>query len=487
MLNETRRAQLDGIVQQMVKNKEPDSNVQFVVDDFKKKYENEATPIQSKQPQKGFIQKASEFVPNLVAGAAKGVGSTIAGAASLGEKVLQAPLKVLGMKTSEQTGAEQLGLQKKLQPTNTAQKLGFGAEQVAEFFVPGGAAGKVGKAAELGAGANKFAKAIGTGTKLATEGLAGSGINATQQGGGDNFTLNAILYGTLSGLGSAVSKAGQVLTKKLPTSLVNTAIKPTLEESRKAIKFKGDTLGDEVLKRGLAGGDKRLLEIAVEKINKTENRLQSILGKSQETIKRNELGVYLDNLIETKRATPGLGSEVDKVKSILQEFPEEVPIQKANEIKRNIYNALRDVAYKLDPALSTNKEAMKTLANGIKQEIEKKTAGQVGEGVVKGINKDLSVYGKIQDRVVDKLARAERNNLLGLGDLVTMGAGAGAGGLPGAITSYITKKVVGSTAFKTNSAKVLYNLGKVLDKLPTDKAGNVSKNAIFKAIQSLNN
>jgi hypothetical protein len=442
---------------------------------------------QPKQPKKSFIQKASEFVPNLAIGAAKEAGSTIAGAASLGERILQAPLKTLGMKTSEQTGVEQLGVREKLQPTNTAQRIGFGATQIAEFFIPGGAAGKIGKAAEIGSGATKFAKTIGTGAKLASEGVMGSGINAAQEGGTDNFTLNAILYGTLSGLGSAVSKAGQVLTKKLPASLVNTAIKPTLEESRKAIKFKGDTLGDEVLKRGLAGGDRRLLEMAVEKINKTENRLQSILGKSQETIKRNELGAYLDNLIETKKATPGLGSEVEKVKSILQEFPEEVPIQKANEIKRNIYNALRDVAYTLDPALGTNKQAMKALASGIKQEIEKKTAGQVGEGVVKGINKDLSVYGKIQDRVVDKLARAERNNILGLGDMVTMGAGAGAGGLPGAITSYITKKLVGSTAFKTNSAKVLYNLGKVLDKLPTDKAGNVSKNAIFKAIQSLNN
>ena len=154
MLSEERRKQLDGIVQQMVTNKESDSNIQFVVDDFKKKYENETTQTQQTQPQKSFVQKASELVPNLAVGAAKALGSTAAGAASLGEKILRAPLKALGMNTPEQTGSEQLGLQEKLKPTNTAQKIGFGAEQIAEFFAPAGIIGKAGKVAE---GASKIA------------------------------------------------------------------------------------------------------------------------------------------------------------------------------------------------------------------------------------------------------------------------------------------------------------------------------------------
>jgi len=43
-LSEQRRKQLDGIVQQMVSNKESDQNIQFVVNDFKSKYENEIQP-----------------------------------------------------------------------------------------------------------------------------------------------------------------------------------------------------------------------------------------------------------------------------------------------------------------------------------------------------------------------------------------------------------------------------------------------------------
>jgi hypothetical protein len=37
-LDETNRAKLDGIVKQMSDNKESDEDIQFVVDDFKKKY-----------------------------------------------------------------------------------------------------------------------------------------------------------------------------------------------------------------------------------------------------------------------------------------------------------------------------------------------------------------------------------------------------------------------------------------------------------------
>lgn len=60
MLSEQRRSQLDGIIQKMVQNKESDSNIKFVVGDFKKKYENEQTSQSLQQPkqEKSLFQKA---------------------------------------------------------------------------------------------------------------------------------------------------------------------------------------------------------------------------------------------------------------------------------------------------------------------------------------------------------------------------------------------------------------------------------------------
>jgi hypothetical protein len=60
MLNEQRRKQLDGIVQQMTANREPDANIQFVVNDFKKKYENEAS--RPSEPKKNPLQKVAGFL-----------------------------------------------------------------------------------------------------------------------------------------------------------------------------------------------------------------------------------------------------------------------------------------------------------------------------------------------------------------------------------------------------------------------------------------
>lgn len=98
MLTEDRRLQLDGIVQKMITNKEPDSNIRFVVDDFKKKYEPvnipEATP--EKKPgllsrfEKGiedFGQGAMDLTVNQlpsIGGIVGGIGGGIVGAGAGG-------------------------------------------------------------------------------------------------------------------------------------------------------------------------------------------------------------------------------------------------------------------------------------------------------------------------------------------------------------------------------------------------------------------
>lgn len=69
MLDETNRQKLDGIVQQMVANKESDDNIRFVVDDFKKKYD-----VQQKAPTKQAefdIPFVPKFAEPAVRGAAK--------------------------------------------------------------------------------------------------------------------------------------------------------------------------------------------------------------------------------------------------------------------------------------------------------------------------------------------------------------------------------------------------------------------------------
>jgi hypothetical protein len=60
MLTEQRRQQLDGIVKQMIANKETDDNINFVVKDFSTKYGNEQQ-AQQKKPYSGIGSSVSNF------------------------------------------------------------------------------------------------------------------------------------------------------------------------------------------------------------------------------------------------------------------------------------------------------------------------------------------------------------------------------------------------------------------------------------------
>lgn len=337
----------------------------------------------------------------------------------------------------------------------------------------------------------------GKGAQLGALGAAAAGGTATAEGKPlDDVFKSALLGGTIGfGLGAgtgAIGKGVTGLTKKAPANIYNTAIKSNLQDNKIAIKYGGKTLGEELIDRGIKGGDKKLLATAQKGLQNSEDKLQSILSKSDKTITRKELSGYLDDLISQKQSTPGLADEVDKLRNVLNEVPENMSIAQANQIKRNLYNALGDVKFKLDPTLSTKQEAMKAIAKGIKTEIENKTAGEVGEDVVRNINKDLSVYGKLQDRIVDKLARANRNNLFQLGDFGLGGVGAivgaatgGAGAVGGALAGAAVNRAAKSTRIATNVAVRLSGLGKLIDRLPTDGAGRISKAALVNLLSKI--
>lgn len=372
-------------------------------------------------------------------------------------------------------------------PQNKYENQGFVAEQTAELFLPQSVATKGGKL--LGGaikGGSKLSK-LGRGlVRAGTEGITMAGATAIQEESTEDFFKNAITFGSLSAAGDAVGAVLKNLGKPA-AKLYNTAIKPTLDENRKAIKFGGKTLGEELLDRGMSGSEKSLKNQAITNINKAEDQLQTILASSNKTIKRKEILPYIDDLKKTFKDTPGMIDEVEKIEKVVMQFPKEVPLAKANEIKRNMYNSLRDVAFKIDPSLSTKKEAMKAVAKGIREQIEVK----VGGDTVKNLNKELSVNGRLYDRIIDKMARENRNNILGLSDIgigvagIASGLG-GDGGIGQAsitgLISVLVKKGLASTTAKTKGAVALKKIGSAIDSVPVDAAGKVSKVAIYKAI-----
>ena len=99
-----------------------------------------------------FLSSATNKFSELNKGVLKGVGSTLYNTGKLIDKGLS---KLTGTKGINET----LGTEDKkpsfLTPKNTTEKIGYGAEQIAEFLMPGGASTKVSKVAE---GANILSK-----------------------------------------------------------------------------------------------------------------------------------------------------------------------------------------------------------------------------------------------------------------------------------------------------------------------------------------
>src|SRR3990167_3264452 len=71
MLPQEQKTKLDGIVQTMIDNDESDSNIRFIIDDFKKKYSVIETPA----PKKDLLQKTGDIFNKIFQ--AKQVGETL--------------------------------------------------------------------------------------------------------------------------------------------------------------------------------------------------------------------------------------------------------------------------------------------------------------------------------------------------------------------------------------------------------------------------
>lgn len=98
------------------------------------------------------------------------------------------------------------------------------------------------------------------------------------------------------------------------------AVKPTLDEARKSIKYGQESFGEELLKNGIKGGPKKLLEIADNGIQTAESKLQEILTASEhanKVVTKEQLSPYIKDLVEAKAGTPGLQGDVQRIKMCL--------------------------------------------------------------------------------------------------------------------------------------------------------------------------
>lgn len=206
-------------------------------------------------------------------------------------------------------------------PTNTAQKVGFGAEQIGEFFVPVGAAGKVAKAAEI----------------------AKSGVLTLAQGGsptsaGVSAGITAVIPGA-----RGVQRMSEGFREGAEKEMAR-----ALGATKEGMKVEASRLAPEMLERGVKGSRQAMLDHARERVAALGPQIGAEVGAAatagttinglvvRGAIQESRDALMVKNATGTLVPIEGSQAVVDKL-TRLDEFVEslgdDIPFDKAQRIK----------------------------------------------------------------------------------------------------------------------------------------------------------
>ena len=460
MLTEEKRIQLDGIVKQMIDNKETDDSVQFVVDDFKTKYDMPEVPLQT--PQKGVVDKVLDnpitrgiqsFFPG------KKVGDAIGTLGGLG---LEKAKGLLGGQDNSAT----YDLSSPT-PLQVGGDVVAGAASIAGFKgvgATGSLLSKAGKSAVVGAGL--------FGGKEAAEGGGAKDIAKSTALGAGVGVGSSLLF---SGLEVAASQL-----KKLPTRLIRSAT----GQSKKEI-LAGKGLEKFMLENKKVGTAEGLIKQSQEEMD----RLSEVINKNLKSV-----GVT-DAKITTKRLLGDIVKDVNKAGgNITNEEAKEIidrlapqargllekpsmGLVTANKLRQSIDRTLGDRGF-LTAELPFNKDILRSFTNALREEVKKKAP----EGT-RGAFNSLSNEIRLSNALTSKVAQGSRNQIISFGDLIGGGIGGLAGGVPGVVLGAAARRVVQSTPFLTGSAVAMDTLNKALTPVLSGMEPSV-QTAILQAIAS---
>lgn len=427
-------------------------------------------------------------VAGVAVGAAKGASSTIKGLGTIGQSILDqtagrfvnlaqgkgfVPTKSDGSVSDiyrKGTEREQKA-SNFLAPQGTAEKVGFTGEQIAEFFIPAGAASKAEKTIDiLSAGiksplARSVTKILG---KSAVQGLTSGGVRAAQTGG--DIKETAVAAGTAGLTRGIFATAGEVVRGvKLPERIYSTIFKNSKADMLADLKADGianlqrtnpekykefvasgvihlkdgqpiinETVAEQALNRGLSGSLKSMANEVVTKSLQAEDDLMRIVKNTTETVDIPEKQ-YINVLksIAEEYQDVGFGeisSQADDLATKLSSSGGKVDASTALQLRRFLDRMRVAGSYEKPVSkLSLTQSNFKTLADTLRSRVNKIPG--VGE-----IMKDYSFYIDAMDELAREAARRGNNQVLGLIDSVFLtGAAASANPIPSAMIGVLRR------------------------------------------------
>lgn len=394
-------------------------------------------------PQATVTQPQTQIAPNdegvltgLIKGAAKGAANTAIG---LGQIVHEIPgvSRVVDAiyGTPGLSQASFPAARKAVEPTTTAQKIGYGAEQVGEFFTPTGVAGKLGKVVEV-------AKSVGL-----TQAQTGSPAAAAASG-----AITAVLPGAGAAQRAATSlEAGAGKT-------VARALGPTKEWAKEQAK----KLAPEMIERGVKGSRPQMLAQASAKTAELskgiKNAIDSAAGEGVEVsgdVVRGAIQAAREALTAvdangTARVIPGTETVVkrlEKLDSFVTALGPDIPIDKAAQIRRVWDQIVSKAGLYGQKATASSTDAATAWAT---REAANAMRGVINKGSVDlaALNQEYSFWKGLKD-VLKETERRTQAQSSGLTSTVLAGTGATIGAASGnSVSDRVQNAVLGGLAGK---------------------------------------
>lgn len=452
-LTEDKKVQLDRIVQDMIKNKESDSNIRFVVNDFKQKYNSQTTEVTP--PKK-----------------------------SIGQKILDVGTKVanfVGAKgITEQFGADIARArapqdQKNLVEYPKMKEVVGSAIQTGANFIPG-----VGRGASLGV------KALaGAGTGYAFD--VGSKLQDKEKTVGQSLVPG---MGTAVGValplaGALFGKLTEKGSKQLAQNLEKSNLRLTPKDKSFIEKDKPDFINWLTEKKITGNPEQRYAKI--DKVyNDLETQVQQAVKKTGETIKKVDFIKAVEQIPEQFIDDPQLydasQSAVEKlIKTAQEKYADEIPLDFVNAVKRNYGKRAFDKA-----AQQVVNESSYQISQNLYDLIKEKVP------TLEGLNSEYSkvilakklmykALGRSQIGIVGKIAASAVGGTVGsaIGGPVGAGVGIVAG-------EKIASNLLG-TKTRSLTGATLQKLYEKVSKAPKGKTNfQISKKLLMNLIESSN-
>ena len=441
----------------------------------------------------------SETLGQFAIGVGKGALSTAKGLATLGEKTLQQTVgrgieavtgipKETGMpsilNTKTETGQK---VEKALTPEGIVQNIGFGAEQLGEFFIPASKAVKaeqlvntlakgitspliagatriVGKSLVQGltAGAVKFAQTGGNLKEAYETGKAaaiGRGIFATIGEGARAIKLPERLYSTIF-----KNTASDMMTELKTENLVNLQ-KVNPEKYTQFLKqgiikegatgpILNETIAKQALDAGLRGSIRNMARTVINGTLDSEAEVQSVVSTFKGTVPLKEKQfVNVLKGIQEEYQDVGfneISDEAGRLVKVLENTGGDIPGMEALFIKRLLDRARIATSFEKPVSkLSLSQQNFKTLADTARSRL--KTA-------IPELQEIMSKYSfniEAMETLAKEAARRGNNQALSLIDSLFLSSAFGGNNMIPGLTAGIMRKLLMSGPGITSAAQLL--------------------------------